>query len=62
MGKKILALCLDVIMITFFPRNTQRKTIFLILNKKKAILKIKLSLWPFADSTNINQKKHSTDT
>ena len=31
-GKKILVPCLDVIMIAFFPRNIQWKTIFLILN------------------------------
>ena len=37
MGKKILVLCLDVIMIAFFPRNIQSKTILLILNQKKGI-------------------------
>ena len=30
--------CLDVIMMAFFPRNIQWKTIILILNKKKAII------------------------
>ena len=38
MGKKIPVPCLDVIMIAFFPRNIQWKTIFLILNYKKAII------------------------
>ena len=38
MGKKILVPCLDVIMIAFFSRNIQRKTIFLIPNQKKAII------------------------
>ena len=43
MGKKILVPCLDVIMIAFFPRNIQRKTIFLIVNKKKVIKKLKIN-------------------
>ena len=33
MGKKILVLCFDVIMIAFFPRKIQWKSIFLILNQ-----------------------------
>ena len=32
MGKAILVPCLDVIMIAFFPKNIQLKTVFLILN------------------------------
>ena len=32
MREKIVVPCLDVIMIAFFPRNIQRKTLFLIPN------------------------------
>ena len=32
MREKIVVPCLDVMMIAFFPRNIQRKTLFLIPN------------------------------